>query len=237
MSKSPSHVAGTAHPHQAEQAARPVGFYSARAAGNIDADNNPVLPPHSASATATRFNPHADSPSIRKTSGFDHTKSAPLRRDNLPLGAPSRDFVDPRTDPMRRLGVPGHQSPMGKGFNATSAYRPPTRRTGSDAAAAAGTLPSPHHPHHPHHPHGANGPTPATATANANPTANAAVKRPPLADLSNVPQPQAYAQAVAMQRQHSVTKTTDDGAEAKRQKLALGPAPAPAPAPGPARAP
>ena len=59
-----------------------VGFFSARAvkqlAGPKD-DEEPKLPTVPTSGLV--FNPHAESPSIRKTAGIDHTKSKPVGRD------------------------------------------------------------------------------------------------------------------------------------------------------------
>jgi len=121
------------------QLMRPTGFYSARAAEHIDAENNPPPGPNS----APKFNPHADSPSIRKTAGVDHNKSIPLKRDLKPdTAGPPRDFIDPKTDQSRRLGIPGQtgQNPVPKGIG-SSAYRPPTRRgpeTNSGPVGGAG---------------------------------------------------------------------------------------------------
>lgn len=79
-------------PHQtppqqaAVQAAAPtpenVGFFSARAVKQISGpkeDEEVKLP--TAPQGALAFNPHAESPSIRKTPGIDHTKSKPLARN------------------------------------------------------------------------------------------------------------------------------------------------------------
>lgn len=58
-----------------------VGFFSARAvkqfAGSKE-DEEPKLP--TAPLASHAFNPHAESPSIRKTPGIDHTKSKPVSR-------------------------------------------------------------------------------------------------------------------------------------------------------------
>jgi DNA repair and recombination protein RAD52 len=120
----------------------PVAFFSARAA--------PVLngAPDSPAASVSHFNPHAESPSIRKTTGIDHSRSIPVKRaamgvteqppaplpafrENMPAPqAPARDFVNPSLDMHRRIGAPagGMQSPIAKGGMNGSAYRPPTRR-------------------------------------------------------------------------------------------------------------
>lgn len=104
-------------PHIAKPHEPPVGFITSRAAELLrDAppDGNLV-------GALPRFNPHTDSPSIRKTSGFDHAKSAPIRRDNLnvapvpPNAAPpnpvqranANNFVNPSENLQRRIGAPG----------------------------------------------------------------------------------------------------------------------------------
>jgi len=185
------------HQHQNGQPRPAAAFYSARAATNIDADNNLVsgLP-----NTVPKFNPHAESPSIRKTAGVDHKKSAPLRRDivvkDIGLGSgPSgnRDFIDPKTDQARRLGIPGQgaMSPVGKsapGGTGTSAYRPPSRRAmdpvGNTVGADGQGIP---------------GGVDRVMTA---------AKRAPLGDLSNI-----------QHQQHSATAFTADGGDAKRMRI------------------
>lgn len=169
----------------------PPGFYSAKAAGA-----NPAVAP--------RFNPHAESPSIRKTPGIDHRKSAPVKHElvkqPLPPGvqAPgTRDFVDPRSNTGRQLGAgqspqPNRSAPgfSGSGGMTTSAYRPPTRRF--DGPPTTGAGPS------------------AQGLGNGNGNMAAGVKRPPLSDLSNI------------QPQHNVTARTEEGADVKRQRI-VGP--------------
>ncbi|KAF2430723.1 hypothetical protein EJ08DRAFT_649514 [Tothia fuscella] len=128
-------------PHNA-----PVGFITARAAEQVHASNVP-LPPN-----APAFNPHADSPSIRKTTGVDHRRSGPVTREVVgakavpPLnlqpattttahgtsalagfGAPpanrSMNVINPQADANRRIGMPGAgQSPMAN----RTAYKAPT---------------------------------------------------------------------------------------------------------------
>lgn len=106
----------------------PVGFYSARAVDMLR--ENPRGSP-----MAPKFDPHAESPSIRKTAGVDHTKSVPVSKPMLFGTSPSpaagaRNFVNPSTDIHRRIGAPGGNSgiasPANKGFTASS-YRPLTR--------------------------------------------------------------------------------------------------------------
>jgi DNA repair and recombination protein RAD52 len=125
-----------------------AGFYSAKAVDILRENPN----------AAPKFDPHAESPSIRKTAGFDHTKSIPVSRPMLTGASPAtnntRDFINPTADVNRRIGAPGGSvigSPMGRGPS-TSSYRPLTRPAGV----------------------GNNGATP-------NPT----LKRPPLNDVTN----------------------------------------------------
>ena len=173
---------------------RTAGFYSARAAPNIDLNNNVAVPIPKA---VLEFNPNAESPSIRKTTGVNHNKSGRLFRDglqpesNLPG---KKDYIEPHLDPARRVGVPpivqGGQSPVTRPLN-TSAYRPPTRR-GPDIG----------------------GSTAATGPLVGVDRASTAAKRTPLSDVSNAQQ----------QPPHAAPDRTDDGGDAKRQRMAaLGP--------------
>ena len=102
----------------------PVGFFTARAAECLQ--NASGLPPN-----VPLFNPHAESPSIRKTAGVDHTKTKPVVRDSIAAPAatsvnqslpPARmNFVNPQTDQTRRIGMPGTGSPMQN----RNSYKPP----------------------------------------------------------------------------------------------------------------
>lgn len=97
----------------------PVGFFTARAAESLQ--NGPGLP-----LKAPAFNPHLESPSIRKTAGVDHTKTKPVGREAVgpPLqAAVSRaSFVDPQSDKTRRVGMPmGAASPLQN----RGSYKPP----------------------------------------------------------------------------------------------------------------
>lgn len=124
----------------------PVAFVSGRAAEAFKGEHVPnQLPP----GVAT-FNPHAESPSLRRTTGFNHTRSGPIARQSLtnPPAAPvaqaqqpqpcppgqiaapvaanpaaRANFIDPRSDASRRIGAPpAHaQSPMSN----RGAYKPP----------------------------------------------------------------------------------------------------------------
>lgn len=81
----------------------PVGFFTARAAESLQ--NCPGLP-----LKAPAFNPHLESPSIRKTAGVDHTKTKPVGREAVgapPQSAvPRANFVNPQSDKTRRVGMP-----------------------------------------------------------------------------------------------------------------------------------
>lgn len=87
-----------------------------------------------------KFNPNADSPSIRRTHGVNPGKSAPIRRHELGGGGaaggttqhgggatngpttPMRtNFVNPAADMNRRIGAPN-----GGGMSNRGQYRPPT---------------------------------------------------------------------------------------------------------------
>ena len=150
-----------------------VGFFSARAVDLLQ-DNS------SAPTAAPQFDPHAQSPSIRKTAGVDHSKSVPISRPMVTGVSPAtnntRDFVNPSQDTQRKIGVPGgggFGSPMNRG-QTTSSYRPLTRpnvdaRSGPNAAAAA---------------------TAASRASSVGPqNMNANGKRPPLNDVTNATVP------------------------------------------------
>ena len=124
----------------------PSGFVTARHAPLLQIDpNNSTTDTLTAmpSQPAIAFNPHAESPSIRKTSGIDHTKSKPIIRESLSLPSPSPSVAPhpnltatntssahnltipptlPTITPTPRIGMP--PSPLGHLSN-RSAYRPP----------------------------------------------------------------------------------------------------------------
>lgn len=92
----------------------PTGFFTARAAESIQ--NAAGMP-----LKAPAFNPHLESPSIRKTAGVDHTKTKPVEKEAVRL-PPRSNFANPQTDKARRVGMPvGTGSPL---QNRTS-YRAP----------------------------------------------------------------------------------------------------------------
>lgn len=115
----------------------PVGFVSGKAAtALVEGDATAITP----------FDPHRESPSIRRTQGVDPRKSVPVRRSDI--GAPPApeksqikpggalppavagmnsgrptNFVNPGMDPNRRIGAPGQMpSPMAN----RNAYKPPS---------------------------------------------------------------------------------------------------------------
>jgi DNA repair and recombination protein RAD52 len=130
------------------------------------------------------FNPRAESPSIRKTAGFDHSTSAPVTRNTYQILPPQSRSVSPShivPPPSSQVGLPaiaasdvarrnvnnqGFASPMTRSPMTTS-YRPPTRR--SLAASNTNT--------------NANPANPASAAPGMQ---NVNGKRPPLSDMTNV---------------------------------------------------
>ena len=100
-----------------------VGFFTARVAEALQ--NNTTVPPN-----VPLFNPHAESPSIRKTAGVDHTKTKPLGKDltvvppvqNNTLPPMRANFGNPQADQTRRIGAPPNTaSPLQN----RGSYRPP----------------------------------------------------------------------------------------------------------------
>lgn len=140
-------------PVQGAPAVPSVGFFSAKAAslladGESAPNNARELP---------QFNPHAESPSIRKTPGIDHNKSIPLTREGRHVPKPSHStnggpgaaggfasigggmgrgsVVNPHLDATRRIGAPGGGgSPLAN----RSAYKPPTMAAKRSLSTAAG---------------------------------------------------------------------------------------------------
>ena len=76
---------------QAPAIAAPVGFFSARA----------VIPEGGivSATTSAQFNPHSESPSIRKTAGIDHKRSGKVTRDSLAGQASIVAATDPKPLP------------------------------------------------------------------------------------------------------------------------------------------
>ncbi|EED23754.1 RAD52 DNA repair protein RADC [Talaromyces stipitatus ATCC 10500] len=164
-----------------------VGFYSARAV-DILRDNPRASP------MAPKFDPHAESPSIRKTAGIDHTKSVPVSKPMLfgtgqsPAGpgantgtgpGAGRNFINPSTDAHRRIGAPGGNtggiaSPVNKGFT-TSSFRPLTRPAVDNRNVSNNDSTTNNN----------NRSTFTTALSTHDPS----LKRPPLNDVTNAPLP------------------------------------------------
>ena len=127
-------------PNQPPQQEGPVGFTSGRA---IKDNPLPENAPTIIAGNVPRFNPHTESPSIRKTAGIDHAKSTKVPRDALPTNEDGRllppviaatgqhqtprattNFVNPASDLARKIGMPpsgGMPSPLAN----RNAYKPP----------------------------------------------------------------------------------------------------------------
>lgn len=100
----------------------PIGFFPARVAEKVQSFSGLLL-------KAPAFNPHLESPSIRKTAGVDHTKTLPVGKDTVAASpvamSPRLNFVNPQADMVRRVGMPiGTASPLQN----RSSYKPPQIR-------------------------------------------------------------------------------------------------------------
>ena len=130
----PEHIASNAGASNPIDVPPQVGFFTAKAAESLQ-QNVTALPPN-----IKPFNPHAESPSIRKTPGIDHSKTTPVNKDLVPLpvqahttdlgnttirpNPPPRmapNFVNPQGDQIRRIGMPGAPSPLQNRHS----YKPP----------------------------------------------------------------------------------------------------------------
>jgi DNA repair and recombination protein RAD52 len=166
----------------------PVGFVRGRVADLVQSANGQI-------PTNGIFNPHAESPSIRKTGGFNHRTSAPVRREDI--GAPAapappanngpQGFVPPHinqnshaqnTSPVPHANtIPGLQR-----TNFVSPQQDPHRRIGAPMGMQSpGGRPGGYKP-----------PGPAGVKRGPPDTGPA---RAPLSDVSNVKQPTADAGA------------------------------------------
>jgi DNA repair and recombination protein RAD52 len=111
----------------------PATFFSARSMKDMPENVDP------ATAVAKQvFDPHAESPSIRKTPGIDHKSSKPLSKSGVHVQPVKRDLdqpqhrpspggppnvVNPALSQMRQIGAPGGPgSPLAN----RGQYRPPT---------------------------------------------------------------------------------------------------------------
>ncbi|CAF9931953.1 MAG: DNA repair protein rad52 [Heterodermia speciosa] len=113
----------------------PIGFFTARAAETLQSST--TLP-----SNVPTFNPHLESPSIRKTAGVDHTRTKPVRAETIGTPAiaipPKSNFVNPQTDKTRRVGMPmGAASPLSN----RGSYKPPQMKRPADAVATQTSRP------------------------------------------------------------------------------------------------
>jgi DNA repair and recombination protein RAD52 len=113
-----------------------AGFVTGRSASLLNQASEGKVAANAAAA----FNPHAESPSIRRTQGVNPGKSAPIMRESLSTAlanastgaqqapgnngtsgpGPNRaNFTNPSIDPTRRIGMPGGGPNRG-------AYKPPS---------------------------------------------------------------------------------------------------------------
>ena len=125
-----------------------IGFTASRNAEILqkiepEATSNTPLPV----IAVAPFNPHLDSPSIRRTSHISHNKSAPISRQaiNAPPGpqpanpdqslSRTTNFINPQADPTRKIGMPATaaSSPAPN----RSAYKPPGMVNANSTAANA----------------------------------------------------------------------------------------------------
>lgn len=108
----------------------PIGFYTARAAESVQSMSG--LP-----TKAPAFDPHLESPSIRKTVGVDHSKTKPVGKDVIVAASPaarppSSNFVSPQTDKLRRIGMPiGAVGPL----HNRNSYKPPQMKRPGETPA------------------------------------------------------------------------------------------------------
>lgn len=147
-------------PHPTE----PVAFFSAKSVPQNPEETAARQHGHSNGAPPRQlFNPKAESPSIRKTPGIDHSSSRPLARDgqhvaptssqsaepgaNASAFTPLRqsvagargNVVNPSLDQARRIGAPGGP---GSPLVNRGSYKPPSmkRPLQGDGSAARGPL-------------------------------------------------------------------------------------------------
>ncbi|KAK3392095.1 double strand break repair protein mus-11 [Sordaria brevicollis] len=125
---SPQAAAGAGAAAAAVPAPETVGFFSAKAVTQLPEEalaSGQVAPTKPGMA----FNPHAESPSIRKTPGIDHTKSKPLARNGQHVPPAKTTTETDAAEPSTTTSFP---RPVG---GAQSASRPITV---SEARARAG---------------------------------------------------------------------------------------------------
>ena len=102
----------------------PVGFFAVKMPLSVKYSSDEVP------LKIAPFNPHLESPSIRKTAGIDHSKSKPVGRESL--GAPlialppkTNNFVNPQADKNRRVGMP---VAAGSPLQNRNSYKAPTMK-------------------------------------------------------------------------------------------------------------
>ena len=134
QNSAPSAASGSDHTPSLESSSMadsnaPVGFFTARVAESLQ--KGAALP-----SNVPTFNPHLESPSIRKTAGVDHTKSKPVRTESIGAAspaaanvAPRTNFVNPQADKTRKVGMP---MATGSPLQNRGSYRPPQMKRPSD---------------------------------------------------------------------------------------------------------
>jgi DNA repair and recombination protein RAD52 len=129
-----------------------AGFFSARAAAMVPegAPGDALPPSHINNLPA--FNPHLESPSIKRTPGIDHKSSKPLTRDlkhvpsssqipnpGLGAGIGRGSVVNPQLDATRRIGAPGMG--IGSPMQNRGSYKPPTMKRPVDTGGGGNRAP------------------------------------------------------------------------------------------------
>lgn len=165
--------------------APPIGFITGRAAEllqNTEGNGPAPIPPN-----VPAFNPHAESPSLRRTSGVNHKTSAPIPRDIAKLGAAAltnatiqQDGGQPKpVAPLPNVGAPTGGGPGNGAFATRPNFINPNADMNRRIGMPGGGVPSPLANRTSYKPPGpAGGKRPPEAMAGA---------RPPLADVSNLP--------------------------------------------------
>ena len=162
----------------------PEGFITGR---NAELLNQPpgARPPN----TALAFNPHADSPSIRRTHGVNPGKSVPVMRQalnsaNTAASAPPNNAGQGGPQPSATTST-GAQ-PQGNGMNGTTTpIRTNFVNPSADMNRRIGMPPAPSAAAHSVQNRGAYRPPAPAGNGSGNGYANA-LKRPPLSDVSNL---------------------------------------------------
>lgn len=120
-----------------------VGFFSARAVKQFSGpkeDEEAKLP--TAPLGAQAFNPHAESPSIRKTPGIDHTKSKPLARNGQHVAPSQQKEADVVSINLGTAAAPGAGRGASSG-NAGGGFGPVTAKQQGPIPAQRGSVVNP----------------------------------------------------------------------------------------------